>query len=259
MSEVFGRLDDVPALICGASAGIGLASAQLLALMGARVTLLARNESSLQKALTSLDQPERHQFVCADMCEPSKAIQAIESLEPFQILINNSAGPPPGSISSANAEQFLDCFRQHLLGTHVLTQYLLPGMRAAKFGRIVNIISTSVKEPIAGLGVSNSIRAAVANWAKTLAGEVATYGITVNNVLPGYTKTGRLEIILEKKSQQSGLSTDQVLSNMLEEVPMRRTADAAEIAAAVTFLCSKSASYITGINLPVDGGRTRSL
>jgi 3-oxoacyl-[acyl-carrier protein] reductase len=261
MSES-GEFTGLRALVCGASAGIGLATAKLLAQRGAQVYLLARNESSLRVALNELDHSERHRIVCADMTVPESAVSAITSLKErptFHVLINNTAGPPPGAISQASSDQFTGCFQQHVLCAHALTQHLLPGMLAAKFGRIVNVISTSVKEPIQGLGVSNTIRAAMASWAKTLAGEVAADGITVNNVLPGYTKTQRLQAIIEKKSQSTGMTAEQVLQSMLGEVPMRRAADPSEIASAIVFLCSRSAGYITGINLPVDGGRTKSL
>jgi 3-oxoacyl-[acyl-carrier protein] reductase len=175
------------------------------------------------------------------------------------ILINNSGGPPPGDIAGAEPTAFLDAYRRHLLANHTLAQAVLPGMRAASWGRIVNIISTSVKEPIAGIGVSNATRGAVANWAKTLAGEVAAHGITVNNVLPGSTDTPRIAQIVAAKARATGRSAHDVQQAMTAAIPMGRFADPAETAAAVAFLASPAASYITGINLPVDGGRTRSL
>jgi 3-oxoacyl-[acyl-carrier protein] reductase len=177
---------------------------------------------------------------------------------PAQILVNNAGGPPPGSVAHATEAQFLTTFGQHLLVNHLLAELCLPAMRAGRFGRIVNVISTSVKEPIAGLGVSNTIRGAVASWAKTLAGEVAADGITVNNVLPGYTRTARLDGLIASKVRD-GLDSDQVSAAMLAHVPMRRFASADEIANVVAFLCSPAAGYVTGINVPVDGGRTMSL
>jgi 3-oxoacyl-[acyl-carrier protein] reductase len=176
-----------------------------------------------------------------------------------QVLVNNTAGPPGGPAATATPEQYLAVFRQHLVANQVLVQAVLPGMRAAGFGRIVNIISTSVKEPIANLGVSNTVRGAVASWAKTLAAELGGAGITVNNVLPGYTRTQRLEQILDERAAATGKAREDIAAAMLATVPAARFAEADEVAAAVAFLCSEKAGYINGINLPVDGGRTRSL
>ncbi|MFN6092435.1 MAG: SDR family oxidoreductase, partial [Bacteroidota bacterium] len=157
------------------------------------------------------------------------------------------------------AEAFLNTFNQHLLCNHLIAQAVLPGMKEAKFGRIINIISTSVKQPLKGLGVSNTIRAAVANWSKTLSVEVAPFGITVNNVLPGATATQRLASIIENKSQKQNHSIDEVEQEMLSEIPAGRFGRPEEIAAAVAFLASPAAAYINGINVPVDGGRTGCL
>ena len=252
------------ALVCGASEGIGLAAARELALLGADVTLLARRGDALRNACESLPKREgqRHDFVVADAARTDALANTVAELaakHPVHILINNSGGPPPGDIATAEPAAFLDAYRRHLLANHTLAQAVLPGMRAAGWGRIVNIISTSVKEPIAGIGVSNATRGAVANWAKTLAGEVAADGITVNNVLPGSTDTPRIEQIVAAKAQASGRSAHDVQQAMAATIPMGRFADPAETAAAVAFLASPAASYITGINLPVDGGRTRSL
>jgi 3-oxoacyl-[acyl-carrier protein] reductase len=253
------------ALVCGASAGIGAACAQALALAGCEVIALARSEVALQRMLTSLPTPsaQTHRYIAVDMAN-SEALAHAVSAElaahgPMAILINNSGGPPAGSICGASSAQFFSAFQQHLLSAHCLSSLLLPGMRAAKFGRIVNIISTSVKEPLKDLGVSNTIRAAVAAWAKTLANEVGVDGITVNNVLPGFTKTARLEAIIAGRMQKTGADLASTEATLMAEVPLRRFASAEEIAAAVAFLASDAASYISGVNLPVDGGRTKSL
>jgi 3-oxoacyl-[acyl-carrier protein] reductase len=140
-----------------------------------------------------------------------------------------------------------------------MTQALIPGMKATGFGRVINIISTSVKQPLANLGVSNTIRGAVANWSKTMANELGQYGITVNNVLPGATHTGRLEEIAQVRAQKTGETLEAIFNDMGQESPMKRIAQPEEVAAAVAFLASDAASYINGINLPVDGGRTKSL
>ena len=253
------------ALVCGASQGIGRACAIELAQLGADVTLLARREDVLHTLAAELPRThpsQKHGFIAADSGDTERLRAQVEALAagaPVHILINNSGGPPPGPVLDARVEDFLDAYRKHLLANHVLAEAVIPGMRAAGYGRIVNIISTSVKEPIVGLGVSNTTRWAVASWAKTLATELAPFGITVNNVLPGSTKTPRIEQIVQARAQKSGASVEDTQHAMEMEIPMRRFADPSEIAAAVAFLSSAAASYITGINLPVDGGRTRSL
>jgi 3-oxoacyl-[acyl-carrier protein] reductase len=189
----------------------------------------------------------------------ASAVAALCAKRPVQVLVNNTAGPPGGPAHTAPIDAYLAVFRQHLVANQVLVQAVLPGMREAGYGRIVNIISTSVKEPIANLGVSNTVRGAVASWAKTLASELGGFGITVNNVLPGYTRTQRLEQILDERAAASGKPREDIAAAMLASVPAARFAEPAEIAAAVAFLCSPEAGYINGINLPVDGGRTRSL
>lgn len=253
------------ALVCGASQGIGRACAIELAMLGADVTVLARRAEVLAELVQNLPrihETQRHGFIAADSGDTDALRRHAETLalaHPVHVLVNNSGGPPPGDIVDADPAAFLDAWRRHLLANHVLAQALLPGMRAAGWGRIVNIISTSVKEPIAGIGVSNATRGAVANWAKTLAGEVAAYGITVNNVLPGSTHTPRIEQIVAARAHATGRSAQDVQQAMAAAIPIGRFADPAETAAAVAFLASPAASYITGINLPVDGGRTRSL
>lgn len=231
------------ALVCGGSAGIGLAAARELATLGADVTILSRSAST-EFASISVD------------------LEKIEDLIPtlekhtaakFHILVNNSGGPPPGPVSTATVDQFLTAFRQHLLAAHLLAQWVLPTMRAEGYGRIVNVISTSVREPIAGLGVSNTIRAAVAAWAKTLSREVARHGITVNNVLPGATATARLESIIARKAQNA--SRESVEAAMLGEIPLGRFGEPREIGAVIAFLASPAAAYLTGVSIPVDGGR----
>lgn len=253
------------ALVCGASQGIGRACAIELAALGANVTLLARREDALRALAGELPRThvsQKHGFLAAESGDTTalrSQVEALVSAAPVHILVNNSGGPPPGPIAGAQVDALLDAYRKHLLANHVLAETVTPGMRAVGYGRIVNIISTSVKEPIAGLGVSNTTRWAVASWAKTLATELAPFGITVNNVLPGSTRTPRIEQIVATRAQKSGHSVDETQRAMEAEVPMRRFAEPAEIAAAVAFLASPAAAYITGINLPVDGGRTRSL
>lgn len=257
-------LEGKTAVVCGSSQGIGYAIAKELALMGAHCILLARNEDSLKLAVGELDVSVRqvHRYYAVDFNEADKTkalLQEIVSNQPVHILINNSGGPAAGPIVSATEEQFLQAFQQHLLTNHRLTTGVMESMKAEGYGRIVNVISTSVKIPLKNLGVSNTIRGAVASWAKTMANELAQFGITVNNVLPGATKTQRLEAIINNTAQKKGTSTEDVEAEMMEEIPARRFGEAAEIAAVAAFLCTPAAAYVNGVSIPVDGGRTGSI
>ncbi len=258
------QLEGRHALVCGASEGIGRAAAVALAELGADVTVLARRQERLDEVLAALPRNggQAHGSVSADVGDGPglrAKIEALAASKPVQILVNNTAGPPGGPAHAAMPEQYLAVFRQHLVANQVLVQSVLAGMKAVGWGRIVNVISTSVKEPIANLGVSNTIRGAVASWAKTLASELGPFGITVNNVLPGYTRTQRLEQILAERATATGKPQAEIAQAMLATVPAGRFAEAEEIAAAIAFLCSSQAGYVNGVNLPVDGGRTRSL
>ena len=253
------------ALVCGASHGIGQAAAIELARLGASVTLLARSREALEAALTTLPNfgdAQAHGIVVADMNDHAALRARVEDLvatRPVQILVNNSGGPPGGPAHTAALDDFRIAFNQHLMAAQIVLQAVLPAMRKAGWGRVVNVISTSVKEPIRNLGVSNTIRGAVASWAKTIATELGPFGITVNNVLPGYTKTQRLAQILAERARASGKSEAEVAKGMLATVPAGRFADASEIAAVVAFLASPAAGYVNGVNVPVDGGRMQSL
>jgi 3-oxoacyl-[acyl-carrier protein] reductase len=253
------------ALVCGASQGIGRATAVELAELGVNVTLLARSADQLKDVAASLPKKhatQRHDWRSVDMQDTSGlqvAVADIVAVNPVQILINNTGGPPGGPAHTAEAAAFESTFRQHLIAGQVLLQAVLPGMRASGYGRLVNVISTSVKEPIPGLGVSNTIRAAVASWAKTLAGELAVDGITVNNVLPGYTRTARLDGILDAQRQKTGRSEEELAAEMVAAVPARRFGEPGEVAAVIAFLCTPAASYVNGVSIAVDGGRTKSL
>lgn len=252
------------ALVCGASEGIGRAAAHELALLGADVTVLSRRAEALRGVVDALPRTgaQRHGLLAADVADTDGLRAAIEALvggHPVHALVNNTAGPAGGPVQAAEEAAFLDTFRRHLLANHALVQAVLPGMRAAGWGRIVNVISTSVREPIANLGVSNTIRSAVAGWAKTLSREVAADGITVNNVLPGYTETARLAQILHDRARAAGKSEDDVAAGMRQTVPAGRFAQPREVAAAIAFLCAPAAGYINGVSLAVDGGRMQSI
>lgn len=253
------------ALVCGASEGIGRAAAHELALLGADVTVLARRAdvlSGVAAALPVVADGQRHGFRAADVSRHDQlreTIQGLVAAQPVDILVNNTGGPAGGRAIDAAAHAYLSAFHHHLLANQLLAQAVVPGMQAAGWGRIVNVISTSVKEPIANLGVSNTIRGAVASWAKTLSRELGGAGITVNNVLPGYTRTQRLDQILRDRVQQTGKDEAAVATAMLSTVPAGRFADAGEVAAAIAFLASPAASYINGVSLAVDGGRMQSI
>ncbi len=254
------------AFVCGSTQGIGRAAAIELANLGASIVLLARNEDSLKRVKDELDasQYQEHDYIVADFSAPDELKNKVaEYLEanssPVHILINNTGGPPAGKAIDANVQEFVAAFQTHLICNQILSQSLAEGMKAEKYGRIINVISTSVKQPIPNLGVSNTIRGAVAAWAKTLAGELGEFGITVNNVLPGFTKTARLQSIIENNAKKSGAGIEEVEMKMRNETPAKRFAEASEVANAIAFLASPAASYINGINLPVDGGRTTCL
>lgn len=253
------------AIVCGATKGIGNATAKLMASVGANVTMISRNESILSNIIRDLDtsKGQTHDYIAADFSNPKDLQEKLEAKvnEPkvYHILVNNTGGPPAGLAIDAELHEYTAAFTNHLLCNQVLAKAVVDGMRASGYGRIINVISTSVKAPLKGLGVSNTIRAAVGNWAKTLSFELASFGITVNNVLPGATATDRLKQIIETKASKQNHSIAEVEKEMTNEIPMARFATPDEIAYTIVFLASTYAAYITGINIPVDGGRTPNL
>lgn len=258
------NLSGKSAVVCGSTQGIGKASALELALLGASVTLIARNESKLKDVVKELKtlSGQHHQYLVADFDSPESLKETVENFAgryAVHILVNNTGGPPAGLAIDASTDEYLKAFRSHLICNQILVQAFVDGMKMHRYGRIINIISTSVKTPIRGLGVSNTIRGAVANWSKTLSVELAPFGITVNNVLPGATMTQRLQSVLEEKAEKTGKSFDELKSEMIAEIPAGRISEPQEVAAVVAFLASPAAGYINGINVPVDGGRTKSL
>ena len=257
------NLEHKIALVCGATGGIGKASAIAMSKLGASIILLARNEEKLKATISELDltKNQQHRYLIADFSDENSIDNVCEELKETKvdILLNNTGGPAGGPITDSNPKEFINTFNQHLIANHKLTQAVVPNMKSQPYGRIINIISTSVKAPLNGLGVSNTIRGAVANWSKTMANELGQFNITVNNVLPGATNTGRLNEIFEAKSKKTGKSVTEIKKGMESIVPMNRIAEPEEVANAVAFLASPMASYINGINLPVDGGRTPCL
>lgn len=256
------NLNNKNALVCGSTAGIGKAAAIGLAQEGANVTLAARTEAKLKAVLAELPNngSQNHSYIVADFTNPQQVASAVLATnKEYHILINNTGGPPGGPIVDAEVDAFAKAFTQHLQTNHLVSQAVIPGMKKQGYGRIINVISTSVKQPLDGLGVSNTIRGAVANWSKTMANELGSYGITVNNVLPGATATGRLSEIIKNKAAKTGKTVEEVSQAMANASPAKRFAQPEEVANAIVFLASEAASFINGINVPVDGGRTKSL
>jgi len=259
------NLQNKHALVCGSTQGIGKAAALELAGLGATVTLVARNEDKLKATVQELGTAanQTHDYLCADFSNPAVLQALLEDYfsegKVIHILVNNTGGPAGGPVNVARLDEFRQAFEMHLICNQILAQAVRDGMKKAGYGRIINVISTSVKQPLNNLGVSNTIRGAVANWAKTLANELGEFGITVNNVLPGATNTGRLQSIIENKAKKNGASIDEVKQKMQSIIPAKRFAAPQEIANAIAFLASPAAAYINGINVPVDGGRTKCL
>jgi 3-oxoacyl-[acyl-carrier protein] reductase len=252
------------AVVCGSTQGIGKAIAVELASLGASVTLFARNEDRLRAVRDELprDAGQDHHYLVADFAQSETVRTSITAYTPkydVQILVNNTGGPPGGRAIDADPEAFAQAYAMHLVCNQILVQACLEGMKRAGYGRIINVISTSVKVPIRGLGVSNTVRGAVASWAKTLASELGPYGITVNNLLPGAFETGRMRDLVKTRAREAGKTEEEILQAMIREIPVGRIGDTKEIAAAAGFLASPAAAYINGVNLPVDGGRTPTL
>ncbi|CAN5683652.1 SDR family oxidoreductase [soil metagenome] len=262
------------ALICGSSGGIGLACAAELAGLGAQCILLARDEGKLAAALRTLPPVgglggRGHVRIVADLANPEGVRDAVaghlrgesagSGAGAVHIVINNTGGPPAGSALEAKPEDLLKAFSAQLIAAQMLAQLLAPGMKAAGYGRIINITSTSVKQPIPNLGISNIVRPAVAAWAKCLATELGGFGITANNILPGFTSTERLSALMSGRAKTQQRSQSEVEAEVMATIPAGRFAAPREVAAVVAFLCTPAAAYVNGINVPVDGGRLGGL
>jgi len=258
-------LQNLNALVCGGSQGIGEAIAKVFAESGANVTLLSRNEDNLKVTMENLhsDPFQNHSYIVVDLANIEKLqteiLPELKEQKSFDIIINNSGGPKPGLLHQAHTSELINAFNQHVIASHLILQTFLPRMIERNFGRIINIISVGLKQPIQNLGVSNTIRGAMGSWAKTLSKELGQYGVTVNNILPGYTMTPRLNSLIKLRAEDSNTTTEDIISRMIEDVPVKKLGEPKDIAFATAFLASREASFVNGINFPVDGGWLNTL
>ncbi len=253
-------LEGLRAIVCGASQGIGKAISIQFAESGASIFLIARNEANLKKTLASLPKNPfaHHSYACVDVGNLYELQTVIEKAtieyDGFHIVVNNTGGPPPGLLYHSLNDELENAFKQHILSAHTILKVVLPKMIELKYGRIINIISIGMKQPIANLGVSNTIRGAMGNWAKTLSKELSHYGITVNNILPGYIKTERLKSLIQNNSKIKNTTYEQEEKKIIEEVPVQRLGNPKEVAFLATFIASPLANYLNGVSIPIDGG-----
>jgi 3-oxoacyl-[acyl-carrier protein] reductase len=252
------------AVVCGSTQGIGRAIAEAFATYGARCILLARNKTSLEEVRRGLSTKDgqEHQAIAADFSELSQvraAIAEIIEIGAVDILVNNTGGPKPGPLVDVATTDLSKAFEQHIICNQLLAQAFVPFMQKAGYGRIINIVSTSIRIPLNNLGASNTIRGAVASWAKTLANEIGEFNITVNNILPGFTQTARLDSLVQNMSANSGKSKEEVELGLKQSIPMKRFGQPEELANLAVFLASHAAAYITGTSIAVDGGKTGSI
>jgi 3-oxoacyl-[acyl-carrier protein] reductase len=252
------------ALVAASSRGLGRAVAEELAREGARLVLCARGEAALRETATAIRAAGAAvEAVAADVSRPDDVARVVEAgVRAFgrvDILVTNGGGPPAGPFEAHSAEAWREAVRQNLDSVVELTRAVLPGMKERRWGRIINVTSIAVKQPVDNLILSNSVRAAVTGFARTLANEVAPYGITVNNVMPGYTRTQRVDDLAARNATLRGTTPDVEVAAWESQIPMGRLGEPAEFAAMVAFLASDRASYTTGASIPVDGGWIRGL
>jgi 3-oxoacyl-[acyl-carrier protein] reductase len=258
-------LRDRVAIVAAASRGIGFAAARELAREGARVFLCSRDEERARAAAAQISEETGAEVlgVRADVTSGEDAERFVRLAEEragrVDVLVNNAGGPPSTTFADADLEMYRRAFELNALSAIRLAQLTVPGMRERRWGRIINITSISVKQPIIGLLLSNTVRAGLTGWAKTLSTEVAADNVTVNSVAPGYTLTERQNELAEARGRATGKTKEELIAMWEAEIPMRRLASAEEIGAAVAFLASERASYITGVTLQVDGGWIRGL
>jgi 3-oxoacyl-[acyl-carrier protein] reductase len=259
------NLENKTAYVGGSSKGLGLASAKALSTLGASVILVGRSEDVLNKALTTLDtsKGQQHSYLVVDYHQPQQVKASAQKLisegSTIHILVNNTGGPHPGPAIDMSPEDYANAFQTQLVNFQTLAQTFVPGMKAAGYGRIINLTSTSTREPLTAMGLSNTVRAAVANWGKSLASELGSFGITVNNILPGMHLTDRGESLIASRVKTTGLTKAEVERAMLADIPAGRFGDPEDFGEVLAFLCTPSAGYINGIDLPVDGGKLKGL
>jgi 3-oxoacyl-[acyl-carrier protein] reductase len=252
------------ARVTAASKGLGRAIAEELAAEGATVAMCARGEAALKEAADSVASRGNQVLPIVGDVSRTEDVERIvgDTIARFgrvDILVNNAGGPPSGPFESLTPAQWDEAIRLTLLSAVNLTRLVLLGMKERKWGRIINVTSITVKQPVDGLMLSNSIRAAVTGFARTLANEVASFGITVNNILPGFTRTERVEELARQTAEREGITADEALAKSISQIPMRRLAEPREFAAVAAFLASERASYVTGVSVAVDGGWIRGL
>jgi 3-oxoacyl-[acyl-carrier protein] reductase len=250
------------AFVGGSSQGIGFSIAERMAACGATVTLTSRNEAKLKVALAQLPTPkgQKHDYCVIDFgdLEALKVVladyQAQTVENPVAILVLNSGGPPPATAYQATPAQYQTYFNESVMANQMLVQTFVPAMQQRQFGRILTILSLVVKQPKLDLGISNTVRAGIANWAKALSMELGNSGITVNNLLPGFIQTKRLEQLMGVRAQKANVSTEKVIAQLATSIPAARIGAPEDLGNMAAFLASDLASYINGVNIPIDGG-----
>ena len=260
------NLKNKNAIVCASSQGLGKAAAIDLAKEGVNLAICSRDQEKIDKAKEEILQKTEHNIKVIALKADLDSLVDIQiflreveqSLGEIDILINNTGGPPPSTFEQISDEDWQNAFNSTMMSAIRLSRALVPNMKKKEWGRIINISSVSVKTPVNGLFLSNSLRMGVLGWAKALADELAAHGITVNTVCPGYTRTERVEAILEAQSSSSGLSKEEIEKTIADNIPMKRVGEAEDLAGLITFLASEKANYMTGLAVQVDGGSART-
>ena len=260
------NLENKNAIVCASSQGLGKAAAIDLAKEGVNLAICSRDQEKIDKAKEEILQKTEHNIKVIALKADLDSLEDIQiflqevehGLGAVDILVNNTGGPPPSTFEQISDEDWQNAFNSTMMSAIRLSRAVVPNMKKKEWGRIINISSVSVKTPVNGLFLSNSLRMGVLGWAKALADELAAYGITVNTVCPGYTKTERVEAILESQSSSSGLSKEEIEKTIADNIPMRRVGEAEDLAGLITFLASEKANYMTGLAVQVDGGSART-